>query len=463
MALVGIDIGTSFIKGGVLDADALEIRDIRRVPFPEPLSGLSPLRREFDAHAVLSAVESLLAGLLVRADNYEGILMCSQMHALVFATDSGKPRSSLVTWEDQRALQPHPSGKGTYLDVMQSRLDPDWIGQLGNEVRPGQPLAVLFWLAEQGLLPRADVIPASLPDFVLAHLCNTIPTTEVTNAAAHGALNMETLDWHHAVLARLGLEGLRWPAIRAQGEVIGSIQVGSHQVPCYTAVGDHQCALAGAFLVPGELSINMSTGSQVSLLQPRQMPAFGHHRDYQTRPFFDGRFLSTITHIPAGRALNALVRLLLELAETEGCTIADPWPAIARKAAEAGESEMRVNLAFFDSASGDRGEITRIRETDLTVGHLFRAAFQNLADNYYDYALRISPEQAWRNLVFSGGLARIQVLRQLIRDKFQKDYRRCPTTEDTLMGLLVLALAFTGRAASVQEAMARLSEVSRAR
>jgi hypothetical protein len=40
MTLLGIDIGSSFIKGGVLDLDELRIRDIVREPFPDPISGL---------------------------------------------------------------------------------------------------------------------------------------------------------------------------------------------------------------------------------------------------------------------------------------------------------------------------------------------------------------------------------------------------------------------------------------
>ena len=124
--------------------------------------------------------------------------------------------------------------------------------------------------------------------------------------------------------------------------------------------------MAGTLLQPSELSLNISTGSQVSLL--KSGVAFGN---YQTRPFFDGRFLATITHIPAGRALNALVGLLSELAEAQGLSLADPWPYIARKVGEAGQAELRVDLTFFGSACGDRGEIAHIREAELTVGHLF--------------------------------------------------------------------------------------------
>jgi sugar (pentulose or hexulose) kinase len=293
-----------------------------------------------------------------------------------------------------------------------------------------------------------------LPDFVLANLCGAPVTTELTNAMSHGLLNMETLDWHHDVIARLGLDQLSWPPIRAYGEVAGWLPTDTRPVPCYTPVGDAQCALVGALLQEGELSLNISTGSQASLLKPRL--EFG---DYTTRPFFDNRYLATITHIPAGHALALLVKLFSELAVAEDLKLADPWPYISQAAARVGPTRVRANIAFFYSACGDQGEFTHLREEELTVGHLFRAAFQNMADNYYACAERLSPGRAWRSLVFSGGLVqKMDVLRAIICDKFQVDYRLSPSAEDTLVGLLALALAFTGRAGSVAQAASILRE-----
>jgi hypothetical protein len=236
--------------------------------------------------------------------------------------------------------------------------------------------------------------------------------------------------------------------------VVGTLNLGGHKIPCYTPVGDYQSALAGAFLREGELSLNISTGSQVSLLRPQA--DFGN---YQTRPFFDGRFLRSITHIPAGRSLNILVKLLSELAQAQQIELADPWAYITRAAAAAQNRELKVNLAFFNSTCGDHGAITDIREEELTVGHLFRGAFQNMADNYFASALRLSPQQEWGRLVFSGGLAqKIPLLRELICAKFQADYRMCATTEDTLLGLMALALVFSGRLPTVAQAVDLLEQ-----
>ena len=448
MAFIGIDIGTSFIKGAILDLDGFRLRHIQRIPFPDPIPELPALYREFDPGKVLDAVRSLLENLLQDVPGCEGLVVCSQMHGLVITTEKGEARSNLTTWQDQRVLMPHPSGKGTYFEVMRQRISPEENRQLGNELRPGQPVGMLFWLAEQGRLPTDDFVLASLPDFVLSNLCGTLPVTETTHAMSHGALNLETLDWHHEVLSNLGLAGLHWPEIKPHGSLVGKLEISGQSIPCFTPVGDYQCALVGSLLRSGELSLNISTGSQVSLLKPQVI--FG---DFQTRPYFDRQFLIGVTHIPAGRSLNLLVKLLSELAEGQGVEIPDPWPYIIKAAGEVENQDLQVNLAFFSSSCGDHGEIANVREEELSVGHLFRGAFQNMADNYYSNALRLSPEKQWSNLVFSGGLAqKIPVLRDMILNEFKVDYRICPTSEDTLLGLMALALVFSGRVPSVAEA-----------
>ena len=103
-----------------------------------------------------------------------------------------------------------------------------------------------------------------------------------------------------------------------------------------------------------ELSLNISTGSQVSRRTAEFQPG-----PYQSRRYFDGDFLNTITHLPAGRSLNALVDLLTELAQAQGITLANPWEFIARRAAEADAGEMSrgglsVNLSFFAGTGQSR-------------------------------------------------------------------------------------------------------------
>ncbi len=451
MPFVGIDLGTSFIKGALLNTEAGKLDCIRRLPFPDPIAGLDPLLCEFDPAAIVATTRELILELTALAGNCEGIVMCTQMSSMVLVNSRGELLSNCIGWRDQRALEPHPSGAGSYYEVLRERINPQWLREMGNELAAGAPVSFLFWLAEQRKL-EPDTIPLSLADYVLSDLSHSQPSVEATNAMAYDLFNLTKLQWHKEVIEELGLQTIDLPMIRKQGEVAGFIKLGTRFVPYFTPVGDYQCALVGALLREDELSLNISTGSQVSRIVPSLQLG-----NYQSRPFVDGKFTNTISHLPAGRSLNVLVNLLSELAQARGLVLRDPWSYIASAAAGADRTDLKVKLSFYPGPCGDHGSILNIDEKNLTVGGLFRASFENMAANYYSCASRIWPERSWRRIVFSGGLAsKLEVLRQIIQDRFQAEYRLSPAVEDTLFGLLILAKVFSGQAPSVEQVITEL-------
>ena len=451
MSFLGIDIGTSFIKGAVMCPELQELGHIKRIPFPDAVQTGNPLQCEYDPRQILRAVKSFLDELAAHAPDCEGLLVCTQMHGLVVTNDQNEPMSNCITWRDQRAMMPHPSGGGTYYDLMMRRINREFCKEVGNKLKPARPVSFLFWLAEQGML-KPGLIPASIPDFVLSALCGSDPGVDATNASACGGFNLRTFDWHHDLIRELGLDHLRWPTLRKNGEVVGYLALGSRTVPCFAPVGDAQAALAGALLTPEELSLNISTGSQISRLTAKLDLG-----DYQTRPYFDGKFLNTIAHTPAGRALDVLVAVLTELATAHQASVEEAWDTIARETEKVPDTDLEIDLNFFPSPGEDFGKIEGIRGDNLTIGHLFRAAFKNMADRYYKAALQLWPEQSWQRILFSGGLAtKLEALRETIHKKFRAEYRFAPYAEDTLYGLLILAAVFSGRARSVEEVTQRL-------
>ena len=445
MTFIGIDLGTSFIKGAVLDLSARQLLHVQRLPFPERLAASNPLHCEYAPRKIVEAVRAVIDKLVPHAPDCEGVVMCSQMHGLVLMNELGAPVSNCITWRDQRALEPHPSGSGTYYSTILERTNPRLRQELGHELDPARPVCSLFWFAEQGKL-APGLTPASLPDFVLSSLCATDPGVEATMASAYGVFHLNTMDWHHDLIRTLQLDRLHWPEVHNQGKVVGKLKIGSKQVPCYTPVGDAQAALAGALLASDEISLNIATGAQVSRLA--RALKLG---DYQSRPYFDGQFLNTLSYPPAGRELNVVVALLTELAVAPGLTIPDPWTYISEATQLATDTDLEVDLNFFPTSSAGGGGISNIRAENLTVGHLFRAAFHSMADTYYECALRLWPEKAWHNLLLSGGLVtKLEVLRNAIHHRFHASYRLSPFAEDTLFGLLILACVFSGQADSVE-------------
>ena len=146
MRFIGIDLGTTFIKGAVLCLDDWGIRQVERLPFPEPITGLRASFREFDPAQIVTTARALLERLLRYAPDAEGIVCCSQLHGRVFTTEEGRAVSILISWQDQRALESAPSGGGTYFDEVNRRITPEERRELGNEPRPGAPLVSFIGL-----------------------------------------------------------------------------------------------------------------------------------------------------------------------------------------------------------------------------------------------------------------------------------------------------------------------------
>jgi xylulokinase len=438
MIYFGIDIGSSFIKGAILDPSNGSLSNIARRPFPSPIRPAPAGHFEINPLAVVHAVQEVIES-LANADPRpcSGILFCGQMGGIMLIDHDGKPRSNYLSWRDQRTTEPHPNDHTrSVLEVLLGRIDAPTLRSLGNEVRAGSATSLLFWLQEHGQL-EPPLIPIPIGDFVVSRLCNSRPSTEFTQAL--GTLNLETRQWHHACFERLGLDKLQWPALVDRNQPVGTLSLRGHAIPCYPVLGDHQTALAGAELDSGELSINVSTGSQASLLTDAFVPG-----DYQSRPYVDRRFLNTITHLPAGRSLDVLVDLLTEFHRAiSGTESVDPWPYIAQaiESGEAGDTDpLDVNLAFFAGPMGHRGWIRNISTENLRVATLFRAALANMAENYRIASSKLSPEKQWQQIVFSGGIAqKLPLLRSLILEQLPGPSRLCEATEDTLNGLLQLA------------------------
>lgn len=446
MLFLGLDLGTSFLKGAVFDLDRRSLLAVRRVPFPSALPERAAGYVEYDPETIVSEVKGLLASLMEPGVRYEGLVLCSQMSCLILTDSKGRARSNCISWRDRRALEAHPQRAGTYYSILQASLTEAERAELGHEMSPGSPIAFLFHDAERNAT-EPGLVPVSLGDFVACALTGCAPGAEPTTAMAYNLFDISRQAWHKEVIAKLHLDGLQWPALRRQGEIVGYLE-GDRPIPCLTPVGDFQCALVGALPGPDELSLNISTGSQVSRLTTTLMLG-----EYQTRPFFDGTFVNLYSHLPAGRALNVLVGLLSEIAAAEGVPIERCWSYIEGAARKA-KTDLEVNLSFYPGPAGDEGFIRNIRESNLTAGSLFRAAFTNMAETYRRLALRLWPDAGWSRLVFSGGLIQKSgALQEAIVNEFKTPHRFSPSPEDTLLGLLVLARVFSGKAEGVMREM----------
>ena len=475
MSLLALDIGSSSIKGALVEvtesataAGRIVVGPTCAEPFPAMVAGLPPGHFEVAPQPIVAACRRVVERVLAQSPSdcspITALVSCGQMGGVILVDRQGAARSNYLSWRDQRAMQPltnqppskEPPSKEplSYFDEFRGRLTAeDWIA-LGREVQPGSPLTLLAWLARHDQLDRSGQVgPMSLGDYVWRQLAGG--SHLLARTQANGLLNLHTGQLHGDLFERFGIADLYWPQLADEWQVSGRWKQLSgplsQEIPCYPCVGDHPCALIGTRLEPTELSINVSTGSQVSRLSTSFEPG-----PYQTRPYFAGQLLNTITHVPAGRSLNVLIDFMTEWSRSLGGSVtSDPWDYVIEQAARvrAGGAVAgpRVDLAFFAGPLGDRGSISEITTENLTVGHLFASAFDAMAENYRQLVSRLCPQRDWSRIVLSGGLVqRIEQLRAVIIRRLSEqpnssagpdaarvdaEYRLALHTEETLTGL----------------------------
>ncbi len=428
MKCLGIDIGSSSIKAAILNLDKATIDHSTFAAFPENKDHLPSGHFEIDLSAILEKTTALLNKLLTIVPDVHAIFVSSQMGGVVVLDANGRPATNYLSWRDQRTLQSHVNGQ-SYFAAAQNAIADASLAEMGNELKPGSTTSLLFWLQQKGYL-TSGMMAVTLGAFVVSQLTGQPPAVE--HSEAIGVWNMRTGQWHVLALEKLGLGNLRLPEVAHADVAIGHYTFGGRRYPVFPAVGDHPSSLLGVDLAEGELSINASTRSQVS--RRTSQLCLG---DWQTRFAIGSGYLNTITHLPAGRSLQVLVELVSQIGQVSS---SQAWGKIVEAVEISSDSDLRVDLSFFDGPMGNSGSISGITLDNLTVGGLFRTAFKNMADNYAKCARRLDPNLKFDRIVLSGGLTqRVPFLRKAIVDKFNSPVRECPEADDALLGLLRLA------------------------
>ena len=429
--IIGVDIGSSTIKAAILDLDSGAVTHLTREAFPDRIAGLPPHHYEVDHDEVVRRVTGVIHHLATAAPDVDSIFCCGQMGGVLLCDQKLRPLTNYLSWRDQRTTLPDDSGQAT-LESLRNRWTDSMFEGIGSELKPGSATSLLFWLRQRRQLPD-QATPVTLGDYVVCKLCGAAPHMERTQTI--GMINLRTGDWFHDAFAHLHLEDLQWPQLTTADHAAGTMLIAGRSLSIYPVVGDQQAALKGIDLQPNELSVNLSTGAQVSQITATFQPA-----QCQSRSWFHGQFLNTITHIPAGRSLNVLESLLTELARLAGLRIEDPWKLIAQAVSHSDGGGLRSDLSFFAGALGCEGRIEGITTENLTVGNLFQSAFDFMADSCLTCSQRLSAQPAWQQLAVSGGLVQsFPALRQKLQDRFRLPFREVAEQEETLLGLLKIA------------------------
>ena len=443
-----LDFGTTSTKSTIVDLDSGHFSRPQSHP-SIPNAPAPPGHYEIPLDAIrerfIAICEYYYDELRVR---FRGIIVCSEMHGFAVLDDDGNPLSNYISWKDERSLD-EIDALSTF-DLISEKLGDSFKTITGMKPRPGFPLLNLIHMGRANRLPAHGRV-VSLPSWLA--MCSgdsqnldhpTILAGMTFYDVRKNALSAEILD----LIRELTGFTCRFDDPAPAGQIAGYWHHDGRKIPLYVGVGDHQCSVLGAGLAADALSINLGTGSQVSILDLEI-----DDDDVETRPYFDGSTLKAITHLPAGRALNAYIGFLDEIAGGQ----ADFWTMLDElNVDDVLKADMDFNLSIFPGARHYRkgGGIACIREGNFTLHNYLASLLRSFAAQYREIVDIFDPDRHLCRCLLSGGIARnLPLLRDLIAR--ETGYQTLPATDldESFLGLRTLALVADGRATTCQEAL----------
>lgn len=264
MNILALDLGTSSVRGLVLDADAVPLPGAlarRKMAITIGDDGAATL----DGPAYLAGLEACLDELNAAGhlDDVGLVATAAQWHSVLPLDHDGTPLAPVLTWLDSRSAP--PSGMAGPIDVAAfHHRTGAWWHRFYWSVR-------LPWLRQT--LDRRPARFVGLVEYVFGTLLDEAPMS-VSLASGTGLLDLRTLDWDEEacalaevgpgelpLLAPVGWTGRlradfarRWPALR--------------DVPWAAPTGDGAASNVGSGCVdPYRAAVTVGTSAAVRLVQ----------------------------------------------------------------------------------------------------------------------------------------------------------------------------------------------------
>ena len=457
MKFAAIDIGSSFTKAAVIDTDGPTLSQ-RRVEQAPPRRRLdNPYAYEVPANHIFDEVKRIIDESGTRVGGLDGVILATQMHGYVLSGGDSPGEDMYVSWQDARCLENIPGEDATYLDRLRMLFPQEKMRDNGVAIKPSLAMCNLY--ARQYETGRVfDSEFFTLGSYIISRLTGN-NVCHITNAAPTGFVDIRHRGWNTEIIREAGFAGLRFPALTDAMGVCGLYRAPWGETPIYPDVGDQQTATLGCLPLPGEVVANIATAAQLGQIVDRFVPRA--EMAYETRPYFEGRFLNTISNMPAGRTLEVFVRLIEEIGERifDIPRNADAvWKRLddilsVSPVMSGLESDLGVDPNFYETPDSlPSGAIRNITNRNLTLESLFAATYREMAAIYSRYLGRLCDATPCTGLVFSGGVSwKNSLLTDAIARTAGLPGRRSPMRDEVFLGLARLALVLSGRCETLEQ------------
>jgi sugar (pentulose or hexulose) kinase len=408
--VTGIDVGSTYIKGVVLDGDGAQVAIAR---LDTPWHSPQPGRTEMNAEALVAAVRTILDDLAAQLEARGGdmrvaaIGVSGMAESGVLVTEERSPVDAvvrpIVAWFDPRGEEA--------LAAAADEVRRDFGGRTGLPYTPLATFGKLLTHRAEGL-DLAGLQWLNVPEFV-AHALGGPRQGEVSLVARTGLIDQDTGDTWQAALDELDVGPSFLPPRAAAGSSWGTV---SGDVP--DAFVDARLSVAGhdhlvASVAAGALSptcLYDSIGTAEALVRMLERPL---DRDARARLAAHG--IDTVSHMLPGRTVllagtraGLLMRRVLQLT---GIHDADGRARLDDAVMRLSEVPSGLSVSGGDNADG---VLTVHASSDgLSPAALFAAALRHSTELAHEVVARMDAEvPPATSTIIAGGWAQMASVRR---------------------------------------------------
>jgi len=245
---LSLDIGTGSARAALVDGVGailhIASREYEQIV---PAFGWAEQRADDWWNGVVGATRDVLAAMPDARDRITAVCACGQMHGTVFIDEAGAlTRETVPLWNDKRTV-------GLVAEFEKSQDIAEYIKASGNPPAPAWPGFKLAWLRDNDPKAYRRAHAVLMPkDYINLRLTGAI-AMDSGDASCSFLMDPKTRNWSPRMIAALGLDAEKLPAIRHPLEHLGAITreaaaaTGLREgTPVLVGGGDYPVALLGS-------------------------------------------------------------------------------------------------------------------------------------------------------------------------------------------------------------------------
>lgn len=436
---IGIDIGTTYIKGCVLNLKNKIIYDVVEVCSPERLNFGN---NTYFEESPLEYFDKVLSLIEYFKNKYacKGILICCQLHCFLLCDKYMNQITNLITWQDTRASELNEFGE-SILDELNKKIGASFFKITGTNLKLGLPLCNLYHYIQKKS-GRNEIVFCTLGSYINWRLTGNL-VSHTTTAASTGLFDINSKTWSKDLISKLSFDFITFPEVIDKCVPIGN----KDGLKVFVDVGDQQATIYGLAKVDEQTAIiTIGTAGLVS-----SITKYINYGDYEIRPFFNGYYLNTVRRQIGGRNFDVLTDFIEEIGKyVFNVTIKneDIYPMINTFVNNKNNicDDVTIEMKFFEGQVGvEHGRIDNINHDNLNLGSIFRAACRHTVTSYINAIKKLNiPDN--QSIVISGKIINaIDYLKEQFILRLGNRVDIVHKNNESLYGLLNLAVDYERR------------------